>query len=250
MAGQTLKVTPATNEVRMNVSIYQRGWPRHAGKLVLLSLVGLFSQATLVPAADVIDRIRGPFVTSIYASNLKSPDGMAFHPITTELYVVEEDGADVKVIRDGRVISALEKGWTIDSDIPNWAIKAEKTLDYWTQNRLRSPEGLAFSTDGHMFVTEDIADGRLLEFIPDEDGSYSTARAIPIPWMDKKYEWESVVIARDGRLFIAGSSSSYGPGLFFGSVLMRDAEKVWWAVDYAPFASFSVWRCHGTRISW
>lgn len=190
-------------------------------------------------AADPIERINGPFVATIYATDLQSPDGLAFHPVSGELYVVEETGMDVKVIREGRVQPALKKGWQIISDIPKWAIKAEKTIDFWLLSRLRSPEGIAFSQAGHMFITEDVADGRLLEFIPNEQGEYDIARAIPIPWMEKKYEWESVIVASDGRLFIAGSSSSYGTGLFFGSVLMRDAKEVWWAVDYSPFASFS-----------
>lgn len=216
--------------------------PRSIKRADFLCSIGVsLGVLTCLPAraADLIERIKGPFVATIYAADLKSPDGLAFHPISGELYVVEETGMDVKIVREGRVQAGLKKGWTVLPDIPKWAIKAEKTLDFWLLNRLRSPEGIAFSKQGHMFITEDVPDGRLLEFIPNEQGEYDTARALPIPWLEKQYEWESVIVARDGRIFLAGSSSSYGPGLFFGSVLMRDVEEVWWAVDYSPFASFS-----------
>lgn len=199
----------------------------------------LVSSAHGASVGDRLDRVLGPFETSVIATGLKSPGGLAFHPQTGELYATDETGGMVYVIRDGQNVPALSPNWAIEDDIPEWAITPTQSKAYWLQNRLRMPEDIAFSKEGHLFVAEDIANGRILEFIPNVRGEYDTARAIPVPWMNKAYEWESVVVARDGRLFIAGSTSAFGPGLLFGSILMRDPEGIWWAIDYAPFASFS-----------
>ena len=104
---------------------------------------------------------------------------------------------------------------------------------------IAATEGIAFNEKGHLFVTEDVAHGRLLEFVPNEDGLRLKAHAIPIPWLQMPYSWESVTIAKDGRLFLAGSTTENGPGIFYGTVLMRDPGGEWWIVDYGPFASFS-----------
>ena len=208
-----------------------------AAYIVSLSLLPLWAHAASV--GDRLDRIAGPFETYVFATDLKSPGGLAFHPKTGELYVTDEVGGMVYVLRDGRNVPALSPNWRVEDDIPDWAIRPTHSKGYWLQNRLRNPEDIAFSQEGHLFVAEDIANGRILEFIPNAQGEYETARAIPVPWMSKPYEWESILVARDGRLFIAGSTSAFGPGLFFGAILMRDTEGVWWAIDYAPFASFS-----------
>lgn len=229
----------------MKICLSCLGALRSAAENVRPALYGV-GLAALLPAAafaasvgDRLERIQGPFETRVYATGLKSPDGLAIHPKSEELYVSDEDSSQVYVVRNGSLVPALKEGWTIPVEVPDWAITAERSKAHWMNPRLRSPEGICFSADGHLFVTEDIAKGRLLEFIPNAAGEYDTCRPIPMPWMDKPYEWESVTVASDGRLFVAGAVTSTTPGLLFGVILMRDPAGVWWAVDYAPFASFS-----------
>ncbi|MEM7395588.1 MAG: hypothetical protein AAF492_24925, partial [Verrucomicrobiota bacterium] len=171
---------------------------------------------------------------------LTSPDGLAIHPDTGEIYVTEEDAGHVSVIRDGKAQVVVNGGWRVVNNLPRWAITPERPLAYWLKNELRSPEGIAFSKDGHLWVTEDVPSGRLLEFVPDEaTGKFTEAFIHPIPWMSKPFSWEGITMADDGRLFLAGSVINKGTGLLFGSVLMRDTNLDWWVVDFGPFASFS-----------
>ena len=184
-------------------------------------------------------RIEGMFEARVHATGLTTPDGLAFHPGTGELYVSEEEPGRISVIRDGKPVVVITAGFEVINDLPAWAFTPEHDFNYWMRGTLRNPEGIAFNEKGHLFVTEDVAHGRLLEFVPNEDGSYSKAHAIPIPWLQMPYSWESVTIAKDGRLFLAGSTTENGPGIFYGTVLMRDPGGEWWIVDYGPFASFS-----------
>ncbi|MFT7511545.1 MAG: hypothetical protein ACI9QL_000751 [Candidatus Omnitrophota bacterium] len=190
-------------------------------------------------AADKLTRIEGVFDAEVFASGFVTPDGLAIHPETKELYVTEEEAGRVSIIRDGKPFPVIEGGFTVVNDLPPWAFTDRKDYDYWMHGKLRNPEGLAFNRKGHLFITEDIANGRILEFVPDADGNYTKAHAIPIPWLDLPYGWESVHLAKDGRLFIAGSTTENGPGIFYGTVMMRDPAGDWWIVDYGPFASFS-----------
>lgn len=192
-----------------------------------------------VSAGEKLDRIEGVFDAEIIASGFVSPDGLAIHPETKDLYVTEEEAGRISVIRDGKPLPVVEEGFTVINDLPPWAFTREKDFDYWTNPKLRSPEGLTFNRQGHLFVTEDVSNGRILEFVPDEAGNYTKAYAIPIPWLDLPYAWESVHIAKDGRMFIAGSTTENGPGIFYGTVMMRDPGGDWWVVDYGPFSSFS-----------
>lgn len=186
-----------------------------------------------------VTRVTGKYEASVYASGLKSPDGVAMHPVTRELYVTEAEAGRISVIRNGKPVIVISQGWEISDDLPKWAITPDKPLKYWLLDQLRSPESIAFSPEGHLYVTEDIGDGRLLEFMPDANGIFRSARAIPIPWFYKDFAWDSVTVSSDGRLFLAGSAAEAGPSLFFGVVLMRDIDGDWWVVDYGPFAGFA-----------
>ncbi|MBU0678888.1 MAG: hypothetical protein KJ626_12315 [Verrucomicrobia bacterium] len=197
----------------------------------------LFCAAMQVEAASPPDSKM--FDVKVFAENLSSPDGLAIHPVSGDIYVAEEKANRVSVIKNGKAKAVITENWEFIDELPAWAVTTKRPLSYWHYPRLRFPEGIAFSPEGHLFVTEDVADGRLLEFIPDEKGNFTQARAIPIPYLDMGFSWESVAVAKDGRLFLAGSTLEAGSGIFFGSVLMRDAKEEWWLVDYGPFVSFS-----------
>jgi len=185
-----------------------------------------------------LQRITGSYSASVYADGLSEPVGLAVHPLTSEIYVAEKAAGRISVLREGHQVVAVSDGWEVQNDLPAWAVTSDKPLRYWLHNRLREPAGISFSSDGHLFVTEQVADGRLLEFMPDDSGALTKARAIPIPWLYKEFAWESVAVAADGRLFLTGSAAESGPGLFFGVALMRDVRGDWWVIDYGPFAGF------------
>ncbi|MFH0953249.1 MAG: hypothetical protein V1873_02855 [Verrucomicrobiota bacterium] len=207
--------------------------------LCIFCLISTSGLAEDVSVGDRLDRITGQFEAYVAAAGLESPDGLAIHPLTGELYVSEEAAGRISVIRKGKAVPALARNWEVIDSLPEWAVTDTAPRAHWLSPKLESPEGLAFSKGGLLFVTEDTPRGRLLEFIPDEEGQFSDARAIPIPWLDQPYAWESVVVAEDGRLFLAGSAAEAGPGLFYGTVLIRDDVGNWSVIDYSPFASFS-----------
>lgn len=214
----------------------QRLW----GALPLACAV-LLTFAPISPAAstgDLLARITGQFDARVIATGLSSPDGLAVNPLTGELYVSEEAAGRISVIRNGKAVPVIERNFTVVDDLPEWAVTDYKPREAWLRSGLTSPEGIAFSSEGHLFVVEDTPNGRVLEFAPDAGGEFRSARAIPVPWLEQPFAWEGIVIAEDGRLFLAGSCAEAG-GLPYGSVLVRDVDGVWSVVDYGPFASFS-----------
>ncbi len=186
-----------------------------------------------------LDHVLGNVDAVTRVDGLSTPEAIALHPTTGELYVVEKAPGRLTRVRDGKAETVAQKGFTIIDDLPPWALTARYPLPYWMNPVLRQPEGLAFAPDGRMYVTEDVPGGRLFEFQPGPDGNYIRARVIPIPWMEASYSWDSVCVGADGRLFIAGSTTEMGPGMYYGAVLMRDPGGDWWMVDYGPFAKFS-----------
>jgi len=64
-------------------------------------------------------------------------------------------------------------------------------------------------------------------FEPGRDGIFREAEVLPVPWLDRSYAWEGIAIARDGTLYLAGSTEAYGPGLLCGSLLMRQPDGSW-----------------------
>ena len=177
--------------------------------------------------------------TRVLAQGLSSPDGLALHPRTGELYVSEETTGRILVLRGGAVVPVVEAGFTVEDSLPAWALTPERPLASWMHPALRNPEGICFTPSGTLLVAEDTPNGRVLEFIPGEDGRFTQARVIPIPWHQDGFAWEQVLAATDGRLFVSGSAAEMGPGVFFGTVLMRDRGGEWWVVDYGPFSSFT-----------
>ena len=191
-------------------------------------------------AIEPVDAVAPSVSVRVAASGLASPDGLALHPKTGELYVSEEDAGRISVIRDGVAKPVIEGNLTVDvSHLPSWVMTASRPRSHWKHPKLRSPEGISFSAEGHLFVTEDIPHGRLIECIPDATGAFTTFRPVAVPWVERPYAWEDVQLTKDGRLFLAGSTFQGGGSLLFGTVLMRNPENEWFVVDYGPFASFS-----------
>jgi glucose/arabinose dehydrogenase len=174
-----------------------------------------------------------------FAKGLAGPSSIAVHPASGELYVAERDANRISVLRDGQRTTVIDSGFVVNPGVPKWALRNERDQAFWTSPVLSKPVGMAFAEDGRLFVTEDAPASRLLEFTPDARGRYSSAQVVPIPWLNKEYAWSGLTVAGDGRLFIAGAVSDAGPGLLFGSVLMRDPGGEWWVVDYGPFSGFS-----------
>ena len=179
----------------------------------------------------------GPSSVNTVCEGLGEPAGIAAHPMSGELYVAEAGAGRVSAIRNGAAVPVIDKAWTVLSDIPRWAIKKNTPESFWMNPVLNRPVSLAFSTNAHLFVQEGVPTGRLLEFIPDENGAYTTARAIPVAWLSKNFTWDSVRVAPNGNVFLCGNVED-AKHLFFGSVLMRDNAGDWWVVDYGPFINF------------
>jgi len=203
----------------------------------LLTLVEVCASAP--SAVRPLNRIEGELKAGLLASGLLKPDGLAIHPRTDDLYVAERGGNRISIIRDGKSVTVIDSDWKVINEVPVWALDEGRDRAFWTRAELDQPIALAFSENGHLFVSEDQPSARLLEFIPNWRGQYTKARVVPVPWLNKRYAWKGVVVARDGRLFLAGAAQDSGPGLHFGSTLMRDVEGHWWVVDYGPFTSFA-----------
>ncbi len=189
--------------------------------------------------AEKLAGIVGDYTANSIVKGLNQPDGIAVHPQTKEIYVAEKGAGRIDVIRNGAAVPVLESNWTVDDQPPNWVVGLFLSREEWLKNQLNNPGAITISTNGHLFVTEDVPAGRILEFIPDEKGQWTKAKLIPVPWLEKKYAWSDIKVTDDGRLFIAGADKSVEVGAKFGTVMMRDPEGDWWVIDFGPFADFS-----------
>jgi sugar lactone lactonase YvrE len=210
-------------------------------KMVWAGLTALAAagHCALAETSGAASHVVGNVDATVVVDGLSTPEAIAFHPATGDVYVVEKTPGRVTRVRAGKAETVVQKGFTVIDDLPPWALSSKFPLPYWMNAVLRNPEGLAFGADGRMYVTEDVPGGRLFEFKPEPDGSYQQARVIPIPWMEAAYSWDAVCVGADGRLFLAGSTTEMGPGMYYGAILMRDPGGDWWMVDYGPFAKFS-----------
>ena len=163
---------------------------------------------------------------------LESPDGLAVHPLTGEIFVTEEDAGRVSVLRDYGPMPVMDSTTVITG------------ADGQEQGPIRSPEGLAFDAAGDMYVVEDIPGGRLLRFPVDELGSYHGGEVVSLPGTWQQYAWESVAVSSDGRILLGGSdvesiSGERGVRLPTGAVLYRDENLIWWVAYQRLFSSIS-----------
>jgi hypothetical protein len=179
------------------------------------------------------------FTVSTYAAGLQQPDHLAFHPATGELYVSEELAGRISVIRNGRAETVIERDFTVTDDLAPDQLDAERPRAYWLRNQLVSPEGFAFGPDGHLYVVEDSARGRVLKFEADPRGRYARASVVKLPTLGEDYAWESICFSDSGQLYLAGSSYEASQTWGYSCVITRDATQGWWMVDYGPLAAFS-----------
>jgi hypothetical protein len=171
------------------------------------------------------------------AEGLREPHGVALHP-NGEIYVSERGGAQISVIRNGRAEPALAPGWRVSTNLPRWAISERMPLERWMAATLEQPGPVTIATNGTLYVSEQIPDGRILEFIPDENGRYTEGQCIPVPWLDQEFQWRDIFVDQMGRLFITGADEVGSDFMKFGSALMRETDGNWWVIDFGPFADF------------
>ena len=194
--------------------------------LALLAALPSFAQAprmTVRPLAD----------------GLRSPVGVAVHPVSGHVYVSEADSGRILDISASKA-SALPDGWSVSTEyLPKWAISDAMPAESWHKAALDHPGSISIGTNGYLYVTEQIPNGRLLGFVPDGSGAWSLAHPIPVPWLEQEFQWRQVQIDSSGRLFIAGTDEVGNPLMKFGSALMRDLEGEWWVLDHGPFAQFN-----------
>ncbi len=189
--------------------------------------------ATGLPAANL-----PTYAKNVVVSGLNEPAGVAVHPVAGTLFVAEQGAGRIVAIRDGKPTPVISSGWTLVAPPPGWLARADKPIEQWAATTLDKPGAMAVDTNGHIFVCEFKPHGRILEFIPDAAGQYTTARLITIGWIDRPYTWQDIEVTADGRIFVSESVRE-ARGLKFGSVLMRAADGEWWVADYGPFMDFS-----------
>ncbi len=215
-------------------TVYQKSWPRAGRGRRTLILAGAIALSCRLLCAQ---QYTGSATVEVACRGLSEPDGMAVHPASGELYVAEAGAGRVSVVRNGSAVPVVERGWTVSPDFPRWAIKKSTPESYWLSPTLNRPVSLAFDANAHLYVLEGVSQGRLLEFIPNEQGAYTRAKVHPIAWLTKNFTWDTVRIASNGNLFVCGNVED-ALHLHFGSVLMRDGQGDWWVVDYGPFINF------------
>lgn len=178
------------------------------------------------------------FSVRVLAEGLREPVGVAIHPATREVYVAEKGTGRILVLKNGRPEPALAPGWTVSTDLPRWAISPQVPFEQWMSTTLRQPGPISISTNGTLFVAEQVPNGRILEFAPNEQGLFAVAKGVPVPWLDQEFQWRDLFATRDGRLYIAGADEVGSEFMKFGSALMREPDGIWWVIDFGPFADF------------
>ncbi|MBU0678955.1 MAG: hypothetical protein KJ626_12660 [Verrucomicrobia bacterium] len=181
----------------------------------------------------------GDYENKILAKGLSRPDGIAIHPQSGDVYVVEKGAGRVSLVKDGRATPVIGQGWTVANEsIPGWAVSRDIPREKWREGKLNEPGAVAVASNGTIYVAEDIPNGRILEFAPGEGGKYVEAKALPIPWLDRPFTWRDIKVTAEGRLLVTGGVDEF-EGLHFGTVAMRELDGNWWIVDYGPFVNFA-----------
>ena len=191
----------------------------------------------LLPAAALAQQ--NPMSVRNLADNLPGAYGVARHP-DGSVYVSQLDAGQIVAIRDGRPSPALADGWKVSEDLPRWAIKEDVPLSKWMEAKLDHPGPMTISTNGTLYVAEQIPNGRILSFPPNpETGAYDTAVCIPVPWLDQQFQWYDILVDNYDRLYVVGMDEIGPDFMKFGSALVRDQDGDWWVMDFGPFARFN-----------
>ena len=175
------------------------------------------------------------FSMEVLAEELSSPDGLAIQPKTGRIFVSEEDNARILMLGD---MSAVV---VISMETPIYEIANGKKSP---APGLRNPEGIAFASNGDLYVVEDVPGGRLIRFQFDEQGRCRQGEEVFIPGLPENFAWEGVDVSPKGEILVAGSdieamTRSDQPGIFSGMILYRDEEGAWWIPHQRLFSSFS-----------
>lgn len=172
------------------------------------------------------------------AGGLAEPVGIA-RTRDGDVYIAEKGAGRIVKIQNGSPVPVIDTGFTVSRrTLPNWALSSRRNEEYWLKASLQEPGSISISSNGTLYVCEDVPGGRVLEFVPDESGNYTTANVLAIPWLEMEFHWRTVYAAQDGRLFLAGGVPG-AQGLHFGTVVYRELDGNWWVVDYGPFMDFS-----------
>jgi hypothetical protein len=205
-----------------------------------------------------LEASRTPLSVKTVASGLSRPGGMACHPHTGEIYVAEENGDRISIIRTRETIPLLEGPFTISTDLPAWALS--RNAEVITNAYLRKPCDIAFDAQGHLYVAENTAHGRLLRFEGLETGT-PTGHVVITPWFNMSYAYTSVATDNTGQVFVT-TRNAQGSVVTMGSVIMQGRDRRWRLVDFGPFADFAnvavnpdgIWLAVGEKrrgdISW
>lgn len=180
--------------------------------------------------------------TRTLLSGLQTPHGVAIHPATGDIYFSERATGAIQRYQGGSATPVIRNGqWRMDvAELPKWAISDSMPLEKWSATTLQNPGPITIASNGTLYVTEQIPEGRLLAFTPDEAGNYAVARPIPIPWLREEFQWRNVLVDSFDRLYIAGTDEVGPAAMKFGSCLVREPDGNWWVIDFGPFAQFNV----------
>ena len=173
------------------------------------------------------------------AEGLKEPTGTAVHPVTGDVYVSEQGTGRILVLKNGKPESALAPDWTVSEVLPRWAISQQMPMETWMEAVLHKPGAISISTNGRLYVAEQIPNGRILEFLPNEQGQFAVAKCVPVPWLDQEFQWRDLFVDPGGRLYVVGADEVGSDFMKFGSCLMREPDGIWWVIDFGPFANFN-----------
>lgn len=106
----------------------------------------------------------------VLISGLQEPTGAAVHPISGDVYVSEQANGRIVALKNGKAEPALAADFAISNVLPRWAISSQMPTESWMDAQLHQPGPLTFSTNGNLFVAEQIPNGRILELFPNEQG--------------------------------------------------------------------------------
>ncbi len=194
--------------------------------------------AVLLGAVSARGQIR--LTVRTLAEGLQEPFGVALNPATGDIFVSEKAGGRILVLKGGtgRPEPALASGWTVSTNLPRWAISEQVPQEKWMAAALQSPGALTVASNGTLVVSEQLPNGRILAFTPNEQGQYSQAQGVPVPWLDQEFQWRDIYLDRGGRLYVVGADEVGTDFMKFGSALVREPDGNWWVIDFGPFADF------------